>query len=351
MTRIERGFAILLLLSDGSMITASALARRFEVSVRTIYRDVEMLSATGVPLYAERGTTGGYRLLEGFFMPPVSFNRGETVAMLLSLALARALKVPPFAAALESAERKLVAALPRHLRSLLAETRRLIGFERAATDAFHPELPGPPGGAVADIASEARAVEIFLAAVLDGTRVRFAYRSPYRAGGAAAEIEAEPFGLLWDRDRWYLIGRPVEPGPRESGRRGGGQRLWRADRIGEIAGSTLRAGAAGGFDVRHHLDRRWLRDAMAQWARSSPVRIRMRRQQAERLAADWYFRFARFEPSGPDAAVMTYGENDRASVLELVRWLGPGAELLEPAAWRATLRDELSQMAEAYARS
>src|SRR5439155_17082987 len=174
-----RGFAILLLLSDGSTITAGALARRFEVTVRTIYRDIEMLSQTGVPVYAERGVQGGYRLLEGFFLPPVSFNRGETVAMLLSLALVRGLKVPPFAAALDSAERKLVAALPRHLRPLLAETRRLIGFERAATDAFHPELPAPAAGAP-ESASEARAVEIFLKAVLDGTRVRFIYRSPYR---------------------------------------------------------------------------------------------------------------------------------------------------------------------------
>jgi predicted DNA-binding transcriptional regulator YafY len=202
MTRIERGFAILLLLSDGSTIAAGALARRFEVSVRTIYRDVEMLSATGVPIYAERGVLGGYRLLEGFFLPPVSFNRGETVAMLLSMALVRGLKVPPFAAALDSAERKLVAALPRHLRPLLAETRRLIGFERAASDAFHPELPGPSG----TDAGEARAVEIFLTAVLDGTRVRFTYPSPYRSGGAPADIDAEPMGLLRARD--FFVGLP-----------------------------------------------------------------------------------------------------------------------------------------------
>src|SRR5260221_626926 len=119
----------------------------------------------------------------------------------------------------------------------------------------------------------ARGFEIFLNAVLDGTRVRFTYRSPYRAGGAAAQIEAEPFGLLWDRDRWYLIGRPVAAiGARQSG----GQRLWRADRVGEIDPSTLRAGAAPRFDVRNHLGRAWLRDAMAQWARSSPVKIRMK---------------------------------------------------------------------------
>jgi predicted DNA-binding transcriptional regulator YafY len=338
MTRIERGFAILLLLSDGSMITAGALARRFEVTVRTIYRDIEMLSATGVPVYAERGVLGGYRLLEGFFMPPVSFNRGETVAMLLSLALVRGLKVPPFAAALDSVERKLVAALPRHLRPLLAETRRLIGFERAATDAFHPELPGP--SSVAE--SEARAVEIFLTAVLDGTRVRFTYRSPYRAGGAPAEIDAEPLGLLWDRDRWYLIGRLIGAGS------GAGQRLWRADRVGEIDASTMRAAPAPSFDVRRQLGRAWLRDAMTQWARSSPVRIRLRRHQAERLAEDWYFRFARFDTIAEDEIVMTYGEIDEATVFELLRWLGPGAELLEPEAWRARLGAELHAMAQAY---
>jgi predicted DNA-binding transcriptional regulator YafY len=338
MTRIERGFAILLLLSDGSTVTAGALARRFEVTVRTIYRDIEMLSATGVPVYAERGVQGGYRLLEGFFLPPVSFNRGETVAMLLSLALVRGLKVPPFAAALDSAERKLVAALPRHLRPLLAETRRLIGFERAATDAFHAELPAPSSS----VESEARAVEIFLAAVLDGTRVRFTYRSPYRAGGAPAEIEAEPSGLLWDRDRWYLIGRLA------GARHGTGERLWRADRVVAIEASTMRAVPARSFDVRRQLGRAWLREAMAQWARSSPVRIRLRRDQAERLAEDWYFRFARFDKTAGEEVVMTYGENDAAKVFELVRWLGPGAELIAPSEWRARLGAELRGMADTY---
>jgi predicted DNA-binding transcriptional regulator YafY len=342
MTRIERAFGILLLLSDGSTVTATALARRFEVSVRTIYRDVEMLSETGVPVYAERGAAGGYRLLEGYFLPPVAFSRDEVVAILLGLALASGLKVAPFAGALESVERKLVAVLPSRLRPLLREARRLVGFERAAIDAFHPELPLPPDGA-ANAVDQARAVETFLKGVLDGTLVRFAYRSPYRAGGAAAEVEAEPLGALWDRDLWYLVGRRrdrIDAVPRP--------RFWRADRIAGIAGSTLRAPSAPAFDVRRHLDRAWLATAMAEWARSSPVRIRLQRRQAERLRLDWYFRFAQFQPAGPDAVVMTYGESDRAMVLELVRWLGPGAELLEPKAWRAQLKEELRAMAASY---
>jgi predicted DNA-binding transcriptional regulator YafY len=343
MTRIERAFGILLILSDGGTATATALARRFEVSVRTIYRDVEMLSASGVPVYAERGAQGGYRLHEGFFLPPVAFSRDEAVAILLGLALVRGLKVPPFAREIESAERKLVGVLPRRLRSLLSETRRLIGFEQAAPDAFHPEKPPvsppprPDGG-------EARAVELFLKAVLDGTRIRFTYRSPYRDKGVPEAIEAEPLGLLWDRDLWYLIGRKLALSG-SSGER----RLWRADRVESIEASTFRSTAGPEFDVRTLLGRIWLGGAMAQWSQSSPVRVRMKRHLAERLKGDWYFRFAAFASSGQDEYVMTYGENDRDTVLELLRWLGPDAELIEPAEWRRALKDELGAMAARYA--
>ncbi len=333
MTRIERAFAILLILSDGATVTAASLAQRFEVSVRTIYRDVEMLGQTGVPLYAERGAAGGYRLLEGYFLPPVAFTRDEAVAGLLALALARGLKVPPFPAALEAAERKLAAALPPRLRPLAAETRRLVGFERTASDLFHPEPDAED-----DTAGEAaRAVEVFLGAILDRVRVRLAYRSPYRAG-TAPEIMAEPAGVIWDRDRWYLIGR----------RDDGAWRFWRADRVAAIAATSFRFRAEGTFDVRRHLGRAWLADAMEQWTRASPVAIRMTPAQAARLGTDWLYRFAGFAADG-DQIVMTYGEVDPAKVLELVRWLGPGAELLAPAEWRALIAAELAAMAASYA--
>jgi predicted DNA-binding transcriptional regulator YafY len=347
MTRIERAFAILLLLSDRRIVTAPDLARRFEVSVRTIYRDVEMLSATGIPVYAERGSGGGYRLLEGFFLPPVAFSRYEAVALLLSLTLARGLKVPPFAAELDSAERKVVAALPNHFRPLLAETRRLIGFERAATDAFHPELPNPAGDGEGESAAEARVVEIFLKAVLDGTRVRFAYRSPYRASPdrPSSPVEAEPLGLLWDRDRWYLIGkRLAEIGAPAVA----AQRFWRADRVIAIEPSTFRVASDPDFDVRRHLGRAWLGRAMSKWTGTAPVRIRLRPEQAEAMRTDWYFGFAEFEEVGPDTVVMSFGEDDPARVFELLRWLGPGAELLEPAAWRDRLRDQFRVLAALY---
>jgi predicted DNA-binding transcriptional regulator YafY len=343
MTRIERAFAILLLLSDGRLVTAPDLAERFEVSVRTIYRDMEMLSASGVPVYAERSVEGGYRLLEGFFLPPVAFGREEAVAVLLSLALARGPRVPPMPDKLDSAERKLVAVLPERLKALLSETRRLIGFEARALDAFHPEEQKTGPERETALAVESGAVETWIRSVLDGTQVRFSYRSTYRRGDNAPPVEAEPQGLLWDRDRWYLIGRKI------GATRSGGQRFWRADRVVDMEGTTLRSAPAPGFDVRHHLGRRWLADAMAAWAESAPVKIRMTTAQAARLSTDWFFGTGTFVRSGEAEVTMTYGEYDAEKAFELIRWLGPGAELLEPAEWRERFRDEIDRMRARYA--
>src|SRR4051794_37389721 len=117
--RFERAFGILLLLRSGNRLSATELARRFEVSIRTIYRDVDMLGMLGVPVIAEAGRNGGFRLQEGYFLPPVMFSLGEAVSLLLGAAMLRGLRVRPFAADLDSGEEKLVAAMPSHLRSVL----------------------------------------------------------------------------------------------------------------------------------------------------------------------------------------------------------------------------------------
>lgn len=87
---------------------------------------------------------------------------------------------------------------------------------------------------------------------------------------------------------------------------------------------------------------------MAQWRQEAPVRLRLTAAQAERLQQDWYYRYAEFTPEPGGTLVMAYGDDDRARVLALVRWLGPGAELLEPADWRATARVELEAMLRVY---
>jgi hypothetical protein len=78
------------------------------------------------------------------------------------------------------------------------------------------------------------------------------------------------------------------------------------------------------------------------------VQIRLTAAQAERLQRDWYYGHARFDPRDDGGAVMTYGEVDPTLAYALVRWLGPGAELLSPAAWRADFAAELRAMLTPY---
>ena len=83
-------------------------------------------------------------------------------------------------------------------------------------------------------------------------------------------------------------------------------------------------------------------------ATESPVIIRLTRVQAERLQQDWYYQHARFEESIGDQVIMTIGEENQIIVFELLRWLGPGADLIEPRAWREQLKEELRQMLSTY---
>jgi predicted DNA-binding transcriptional regulator YafY len=335
MNRLDRALGILLLLRGGKTLSAAELSQRFEVSTRTIYRDVEMLAAVGVPIYAEMGRDGGFRLVEGYFLPPVMFSVGESVSLLLGLTLLRRLRARPFAAELETSEQKLMAAVPDQLRAALAHAQQFIGFEHLPADIFHPERPDSAPPIAAD---EGVVVSVFVRAILDRKTVALDYRSPY--GDSTERIIATPHGLLWDRDRWYLVGQRT--GREEQ------TRLWRADRVLEIAAHTPAAERSQGFDVRALLDHNWLRPAMERWREESPVTIRLTPLQAERLQQDWYYRHARFEELAGDRVQMTFGEDNRTVVLELLRWLGPGAELVAPEDWRMALRAELSEMLAAY---
>jgi len=340
--RFERilGILLVLVLRGGRAIPAAELAGRFEVSTRTIHRDLAALAAAGAPVYTARGRTGGVRLVEGYVLPPLMLSHGEASALLLGLALLRRLHARPFPDELDTAEGKLLLALPAALRATLARADKIIGVEVVPDDIFHPEPAAHAVTAAAEdlaAARESATLSVFMRAILDGALVRLRYRSPYRE---EEDSVAVPLGVVWDRDRWYLAGR-------EHGRVRGA-RLWRADRVVEIAPLRARDGDHADFDVRALLGRRWLRTAMKEWRQRAPVTIRLSPAQAERLRRDWYYRHARFERIDDDTVVMTFGEDNRATVLELLRWLGPGAELLEPAEWRAVMREDLQRMLERY---
>jgi predicted DNA-binding transcriptional regulator YafY len=186
---------------------------------------------------------------------------------------------------------------------------------------------------------ERAAIDAFLRAILGHTEVSLDYWSP--AHPEARTYIVEPVGMFADRNKWYLLGRLADD-ERDL-------RTWRADRVSAMRTFGGARRERPSFDVRGYLDRAWLGSAIAQWSRECPVRIVMTPQQAARLQLDWYYQHAVFtlEPDG--RVTMTFGNSRQDIVVELLRWLGPGAELIEPAEWRDALAAELEQMLSVYA--
>lgn len=332
MNPIERALGILLMLTGGKLVTATALAERFEVSLRTIYRDVDRLLALGVPVEAERGAEGGYRLAKGYIQPPVALTRNETAALLVALALVRGLRATPLSADLDTAERKLIAALPRAVHDLLVDSHRIIGIEPTPPDVFHHgTAPAPPDAWQA-------ALDRFMEGLLAGRRVRFDHTNPARQEPRAHEVE--PYGILFDRDHWYLAGRSVDADD---------LRIYRADRVSNVEISGFRFRPDKDFSIADLLGGAWLSKAMRRWEKEEIIaQIKVRPEQAAQLSHDWYYRHAAFSPAADGGVLISIPNSDPAVLFPLVRWLGPGAELVAPEGLRTDLARDLAEMAQRH---
>ena len=332
MNPIERALGILLLLTGGKLVTATVLAERFQVSLRTIYRDIDRLIALGVPVDAERGADGGYRLASGYLQPPVALTRNETAALLAAMALVRSSRTVPLADDLTSAEKKLLASLPKSVHGLLKEADRIVGIEPIPPDIFHAGTKAEPSE------DWQRALDGFMAGILDSKRVRFDHVNPSRA--TAKSHDVEPYGVMFDRDLWYLAGRCVDTQT---------VKVYRADRVRDLEISGFFFRPDKDFSIKTLLGGAWLSQAMRRWEQEEEIaKILITARQAKKLSADWYYRHAVFTPAGDGRILVSIPSTDRARILPLVRWLGPGAELISPEGLRLDLADELAGLAALY---
>jgi predicted DNA-binding transcriptional regulator YafY len=139
MRRTERLFALAeYLRSRRTGVTAEALAARFNVTIRTMYRDLDALRAASLPIGAERGRGGGYALDRHYTLPPVNFTAREAALLVALGRFAADMRLMPFTETLTSGLQKVQAALSASAqRELLTRLREI---------AFHgvPALPGKP---------------------------------------------------------------------------------------------------------------------------------------------------------------------------------------------------------------
>lgn len=198
-----RVLAVLELLQSHGRMTGGELAGRLEVNVRTARRYVETLQDLGIPVEAERGRYGAYRLRPGYKLPPLMFSEDEVIALTLGLLTARKLGLSSAAPAVESALAKTERVLPEGLRDRVraVEETLVLGVRTAAV--------APPNAVVVALSSGAR----------DRHRVWMRYKS---STGEETERDFDPYGLVYRDGRWYATGYCHL-------RRG--QRLFRLDRI------------------------------------------------------------------------------------------------------------------------
>lgn len=121
MRRADRLFKIVQILRSGRLVTSQALAKKLEVSARTIYRDVLDLRSSGVPIEGEAGV--GYVLRSGFDLPPLMFDRDEVIALVMGLRLTQAWGGASIRKAAESALEKIEVVLPEKERSRVSNTQ------------------------------------------------------------------------------------------------------------------------------------------------------------------------------------------------------------------------------------
>ncbi|MFD2763364.1 helix-turn-helix transcriptional regulator [Micromonospora eburnea] len=221
MNRTDRLYALVEELRAVSPRPRSArwLAQRFEVSTRTVERDIAALQAAGVPIWAEPGRTGGYVIDRARTLPPVNLTPAEAVAMALAL---HRLGGTPFAAAAGAALRKLVAVMPA---ADVAEAHRLAGRVHLIGDG--PATPVP--AAVADAVAAGRVL-----------RLTYADRS-----GADSARDVEPLAYLGNARHWYLLAWC---------RLRDGLRCFRTDRIRSVhplAEAVTRELHPGDLDIPH----------------------------------------------------------------------------------------------------
>lgn len=127
MNRIDRLLGYLLILQGRSLVRAQDLARRFEISERTVYRDMEALSEVGVPIVGLPGE--GYQLLPGYYLPPIMFSESEARALSLAVSMLTGFtKSGETNRAAQSALEKIRAVLPKATLAQVEALRAVLGF-------------------------------------------------------------------------------------------------------------------------------------------------------------------------------------------------------------------------------
>ncbi|WP_305093746.1 YafY family protein [Prescottella sp. R16] len=312
--RADRLLSLMLLLRNRGRMSATALARELEVSPRTVLRDVEALSAAGIPVYAERGRYGGFALLPGFTTDLTGLTVGEAKA-LLTAGVASTSESLGMAPAFASAMRKVVAAMPdthRTAATRIAE-RVLVRQGGWLTDPTRDEHLG-----------------LIQQVVFEGLRLRIRYAA---RGCESRWRTVDPIGLVNAAGRWYLVATHR-----------GAERTYRLSRIEDVRALEESARRAPVVDLAGIWDRR--RAEFRALHESVTATVRVRAERRDDLLGAVVATVAETPVDGWITAEVEFG--DAAHAGSVLWMLGADAELLGPEGLRETIRLQAAGMADRH---
>ncbi|ASR34352.1 transcriptional regulator [Prauserella marina] len=320
--RASRLLSVLLLLQNRGRMTAEELASELDVSVRTVYRDIEALSSAGVPVYADRGRTGGYQLLGGFRTRLTGLTEQEAKALALA-GLPGAAAELGLGTVLAAAQLKLDAALPTELRA----------GARELAERFYLDVPGWHRGIerldqLTDVAD----------AVWRSRRIRVDYR---RWDDSAVERVLEPLGLVLKAGNWYLAARCE-----------GDERTYRVSRIDGLSDLGEEFSRPEGFDLAEYW-REWsARFERRLYPRTATVRVTpLGRELVPVYLGSVGARALRETATEPDSGGWSRVElpvEPGAPALGELLHFGPELEVLAPAELREQVAEAVARMGALY---
>jgi predicted DNA-binding transcriptional regulator YafY len=226
----SRVLAMLELLQAHHRLTGADLADRLGVDERTVRRYAGTLIDLGIPVTADRGRYGGYRLRPGFKLPPLMLTDDEAVAVVLGLIAADRLGLGTEAPATAAAQAKISRILPTALADRLRALQDSLGF----TQAPRPAQARPATDTLLTLGAATRA----------GRRLVMTYRSK----DTTTIRTVDPYGLVFHAGRWYLVAHDHR---REE------VRSFRVDRVLTLEVGTETFEPPAGFDAIAHVTRQW----------------------------------------------------------------------------------------------
>jgi predicted DNA-binding transcriptional regulator YafY len=310
--RASRLVSILLLLQTRERMTAQELADTLEVSVRTIYRDIDSLSAAGVPLFGEAGHEGGYQLVNGYRTRLTGLTTGEAESLFLAGLPAAAADLG-LSATVTAAQLKLMAALPPELRDRAGRI----------SERFHLDAPSwyRDGDATPHLNTVA-------AAVWNQHPLRVRYMRWAQPHEITRTVQ--PYGLVLKAGHWYVVAR------------GDQMRTYRVSRIVDAEPLPATFDRDPGFDLAAF----W-RDYLVNFDSrrlSDQARVRVAPGMLEHLDAAT----VTGEPDADGWVEVTIPIESVDHALPGLLRLGANAEVLAPAGLRAKVKETLLAMARFY---